>query len=353
MFNKLATLNIWDYEIFGNTASSVAVSLAIFVILITVFNIFRFVLLSKLRNLAEKTKTDIDDVSIKIIENLSPSFYFFISFYFATLTLSVGDVVVNIIEVVLILFIVVQAVNTIHIAIDFIIRKRVSGSGGEDTKGSVEFISGLLKAVLWIIGVMMVFSNFGINITSLIAGLGIGGIAVALALQNILGDLFSSFAIHFDKPFRVGDFIVVGDKKGVIEKIGIKTTRIRALQGEEVIISNRELTSAQIQNFKNMQERRASFSFGIIYETPTEILKKIPEIVKDIIDGIPGTRFNRTHFKQFDDSALSFEVVYYVLSGDYDEYMNIQQEINIKIMEAFKEVGVSMAYPTRTVYMQK
>ncbi len=158
---------------------------------------------------------------------------------------------------------------------------------------------------------------------------------------------------RFDKPFVPGDFIVVGDKKGTVEKIGIKTTRLKALQGEELIISNKELTSAQIQNFKKMEERRISFSFGVTYETPVEKVKKIPDIIKDIIDKEDGARFDRAHFSRFDDSALNFDIIYYVGSGDYADYMDIQQSINIKILEVFEEMRIGMAYPTQTIYMQK
>jgi small-conductance mechanosensitive channel len=197
-----------------------------------------------------------------------------------------------------------------------------------------------------------VLSNAGVDITSLIAGLGIGGIAVALALQNVLSDLFSSFAIHFDKPFLVGDFIIVGDQMGVVEKIGIKTTRIRALQGEELVFANKELTDAHIQNFKKMRERRVVFSIGVLYETPQKHLQEISWLLRSIIEKQEQVRFDRAHFARFDASALTFEVVYYVLSDEYTTYMDIQQQINFAILEAFSARHISMAYPTQTVYLQ-
>ena len=211
----------------------------------------------------------------------------------------------------------------------------------------------IIKGVIWGFGILLVLSNLGINISSLLAGLGIGGIAVALALQNILGDLFSAFAIYLDKPFEVGDFIVVGESKGTVEKIGIKTSRLRALQGEELIISNKELTNARIQNFKKMKERRITFRLGVTYETPLEKLKKIPEIIKQIITSFEDTRFERAHFVQFGDFALIFEVVYYMTTPAYIDYLNTQEKINFKIKEIFEKENIEMAYPTQTIFLKK
>ncbi len=175
----------------------------------------------------------------------------------------------------------------------------------------------------------------------------------SMAAQNILADLFSSFAIYFDKPFVIGDFVIVGDKMGVVEKVGIKTTRIRALQGEEIVMPNKDLTSSHIQNFKKMRERRVVFTFGVTYETKTESLRAIPAMVRKIIESQEKTRFDRAHFSAYGESDLTFEVVYYVLSGDYNKYMDIQQAINLEIKEAFERQGIDFAYPTRTRYLTR
>jgi len=171
-------------------------------------------------------------------------------------------------------------------------------------------------------------------------------------MKNILGDLFSSFAIFFDKPFLPGDFIQVGDKSGTVKKIGIKTTRIQASQGEEIVFSNQELTSSRVHNFKKMEERKISFSFGVVYETPLKKIKKISKMVKEIIVDIDKARFDRAHFSRFDDSALNFDVVYFVESDGYKTYMDIQQKINLKILEVFEKEEIEMAYPTRVVYQK-
>jgi len=353
MFEQIKTMEVWRYTLAGNTVGDFAITLTAFIGFLVVFKVFQVIILSRLRKLAEKTETDIDDTLVSIIKSLKPPFYSFLAFYAATFFLVLNDVFQKIIDVVLVIWIVMQIIVATQILIDYVVRKRMKEEEDAVAENAINILGKISKAILWIIGLLFIFSNLGFNVTSLVAGLGIGGIAVALALQNILSELFSSFAIYFDKPFAPGDFIVVGDKKGVVEKIGIKTTRLKALQGEELIISNKELTSAQIQNFKKMKERRASFSFGVTYETSIEKVKKIPTVIKDLIDKEDGARFDRAHFSRFDDSALNFDVVYYVGSGDYADYMDIQQNINFKIMEIFEEMEVDMAYPTQTIYMQK
>jgi small-conductance mechanosensitive channel len=192
-----------------------------------------------------------------------------------------------------------------------------------------------------------------VNITSLIAGLGIGGVAVALGLQSILSDLFSSFAIHFDKPFLVGDLIMVGDKIGTVERIGIKTTRIRALQGEEIVFGNKQLTDTRIQNYRKMRNRWIVFAIGVSYETPNTVLQEIPALLRTVIESQPKARFDRAHFARFDPSALTFEIAYFVLTDSYRTYMDVQQEINFGILQAFAERKIAPAHPMRVVTMQQ
>jgi small-conductance mechanosensitive channel len=203
---------------------------------------------------------------------------------------------------------------------------------------------------LWVLGGLFILSNLGIEVTSLIAGLGIGGIAVAFALQGILSDLFSSFSIYFDKPFRIGDFIVIGTDSGIVERIGIKSTRIRTLQGEELVVSNAELTTARVQNFKKMQERRIVTNFGITYETDAQLLRQVKSVVQDIFGCIDGAKLDRVFFTTFGDSALQYEVVYFVSSSEYAEFLRVQEEFNIALFEKFAELGIDFAYPTQTIY---
>jgi len=212
----------------------------------------------------------------------------------------------------------------------------------------------VLRLFLSVIAVLLALDNIpGVEITALVASLGIGGIAVALALQNVLGDLFASLSIVFDKPFFVGDFIIVDSYLGTVENIGLKTTRIRSLSGEQLIFSNNDLLKSRIRNYKRMSERRVVFSIGVTYETPADKLKKVPDMIRVIIDGIDKTRFDRAHFSAYGDFSLNFEIVYYVLDPDYNLYMDIQQEINLRIYRQFQEETIAFAYPTRTLYLNR
>lgn len=353
MLDQFFTAPYWQYELFGNTLQNYAVALLAFVGFFIVFKIFQSIILFKLKKLAEKTKTDVDDTLIRIFLSLRPSFFSFIAFYLALNFLTISIFVKKVISVLLIIWIVYQIIKAVQILIDYLVERALKKDKQAGSKQIIGLVSKISKGVLWALGGLLILQNLGVNVTSLIAGLGIGGIAIALALQNILGDLFSSFAILFDKPFVPGDFIIVGSHKGTVEKIGIKTTRIRSVNGEEIVISNKELTSANIQNFQKLKERRAVISFGVAYETPTSKVRHIPKIVKDIIKEIKDAKFDRAHFSKFDDSALTFEVVYFVKSDDYEKYMDVNQKILIKIKSEFEKEGIDMAYPTRTIYMAK
>lgn len=342
----------WSYELWGNTTKEYLIAVIVFAAFLLVFGLFRHIILRHLEKLAKTTKTDIDDTLIRIVRTLRPPFYAFVAFYIGFRTLTTTPLIQKIVSIILIAWITYQVIIALSILIDYAFEKKLKGKKKEDATVII-LLKKISKALLWVFGGLFLLSNLGVDVTSLIAGLGIGGIAVALALQNILGDLFSSFAIYFDKPFEVGDFIVIGDKKGTVEKIGIKTTRLRSTQGEEIIISNQELTNAQIQNFKRMEERRSVFGFGVVYEISSEKLQKIPGIVEKIIESTKLTRFDRVHFVSFDDSALSFEVSYYIQSSDYKTYRDTHQEILFKIKEVFEKEKIDMAYPTQTLYVNK
>ena len=211
----------------------------------------------------------------------------------------------------------------------------------------------VLFGAIWALALLFGLDQLGFDVTALVAGLGIGGIAVALAVQNILGDLFASAAIVLDKPFMVGDFIVVGTNAGTVEKVGLKTTRVRSLSGEQLVFTNAQLLNSQIRNFKRMQERRIAFSIGVTYETPLEKLRQIPAWLKAAVESRPQARFDRAHFKEYAEFSLAFEIVYYVLSADYAVYMDRQQAINLALFEKFAAEGVAFAYPTRTLYIRQ
>lgn len=207
----------------------------------------------------------------------------------------------------------------------------------------------IINALLWIVGLVFLFDNLGFNVAAVLTGLGVGGIAIALAAQTILGDLFNYFVIFFDQPFELGDFIIVDDKMGAVEYIGLKTTRIRSLQGEQIIFSNSNLTNSIIHNYKRMNERRVLFKIRVVYETSSEKLDAIPSMIRSIIEEQGETRFDRAHFASFEDYSLNFEIVYYTLSADYNRYMDIQEKINLQIHRKFKTAKIAFALPTYSV----
>ena len=350
----IVTYNL-DIEFFGNSVGEYAIALVIFVVLSVLFKLVQWTILRKLAKLAEKTKTDIDDTLIRIVKSLKPGFYLFIAFFFASQSLVFTTIGTKVLNVILVGWIAFQIVIALQILIDYIIEKKFADldGDGEPDNGIISFMSGLIKGALWIVALLMLLSNLGVNVTGLMAGLGVGGLAIAFALQGVFADLFASFAIYLDKPFSVGDHIVVGTDRGVVEKIGIKSTRIRALQGEEIIISNQELTSARVNNFKRLEERRITTQFGVTYDTPKEKLEKIPGIIQKIVEDEKMTRFDRVFFTTFGDSALLFDLVYYIESDDYKEYLKAQQTMNFKIIDEFEKLGVEMAFPTQTIYLEK
>lgn len=248
-----------------------------------------------------------------------------------------------------------RGVRMLQMAVSYGLEK-IYLKGREADPGSVATVKTMSAITNWVIfagGVVFLLDNMGVNVSAVVAGLGIGGIAVALAAQAVLGDLFASFSIFLDKPFQPGDFIIVGDLMGTVEQIGIKTTRVRSLSGEQLVFSNADLTSSRIRNFKQMFERRALFQFGVVYQTPLDKVKRIPDMVREIIGGIGETRLDRANFFKFGDSSLDFEVVYYVKKPDYNIYMNCQERINLALMERFQKEGIEFAYPTRTLYIEK
>ncbi|MFI8617792.1 mechanosensitive ion channel family protein [Acidovorax sp. NPDC077693] len=231
--------------------------------------------------------------------------------------------------------------------------QRHSSSGMTQVSASATLLSWGLRTLLWSVVALAILSNLGVNITAFIASLGVGGIAVALAVQNILGDLFASLAIAVDKPFEVGDFIVVGNVSGTVQVIGLKTTRIRSLQGEQIVMSNTDLLKQTISNYRMLEKRRIVFQFGVSYATTPEQAEAIPGVVRRLIEAHPELRLDRVHFKSFGESSLQYEVVYIVQDPAFNLYMDLQQSINLALMREFKAMGVAFAFPTSTVHIAR
>lgn len=338
--------------IFG-IETSYAIALGVFIISWAVFWGIQKLVVNRLTKLADKTENDFDDALVCILETIHPLVLGAAALALAVRFTTLPTIAVQVVSAIFLVAIVYQVSVGVSKAIDLAILKKRGKKISGDQQSAMTLLSTSVKWIIWLVGALLILSNLGINITSLIAGLGIGGIAIAFALQNILSDLFSSFAIYFDKPFEVGDFIMVGSITGTVEKIGIKTTRLRALQGEQVVIPNKTLTSENIQNFKKLQRRRAVLNPGVLYETPSKLVKEIPDIAKKIVEKEDMAEFDRAHFKAFGDSALVYEIVYYVLSDQYADFMDVNQRIQFALKEEFEKKGIEFAYPTQTLYVKK
>jgi len=345
----------WERVFWGNQTSEWLLALGVFLVALIALKIFRQVVIARMKKLFAKTETRLDDIIIQAIEAIHWPFYVFVSIFVALQILSVPSLVMQAAYYVFLISMVYYAIRALEKFVDYgtqiVVEKRQEEDG--NNVGIIKFLSSIIKILLWVGALLLILSNMGVDVTSMIAGLGIGGVAVALALQNILGDLFSSLAIYFDKPFKVGDFIMVGQHMGTVKRVGIKSSRIESLTGEELVISNTELTNARIQNYGVMEERRILFTFGVVYNTSPEKLRQIPQMVKEVIEARELTRFDRSNFKEFGDSALIFENVYYVQTSDYNKYMDIQEAINLGIAEKFAQERIEFAFPTQTINLVK
>lgn len=331
-------------------------ALGVFIVLNFFFWLVRTIVLVRLKALSTRTSTDVDDMLINAVTGIRTWVYSIVSIFVALQLFDLPDWADKMLLGVFLFAVVWQLIEVVVVIFDYGATRMLAKD--EDHDGEVDpnaatathMVTLLGRIILWGFGGIFLLSNLGVEVTSLIAGLGIGGIAVAFALQGILSDLFSSFSIYFDKPFRIGDFIVIGEHSGNVERIGIKTTRIRTLQGEELVVSNAELTSTRVQNFKRMQERRIVVNFGITYETSPDKVETVPGLVEKVFSNVGAARLDRVHFTSFGDSALVFEVVYYVDSADYNDYLDANQTINHGLLRTFAEEGIEFAYPTQTIY---
>jgi small-conductance mechanosensitive channel len=307
--------------------------------------------IKKLDALANKTSTIVDDLFVDILKNIKTYFILFISFYTPILFMDIDVSYKLKIDKVLMIICAIQVAQLSGRLINFWIGKYLNTQRGEagEKIASLRFMTIGLKIIVYSVIFLSMLNNLGIDVTALITGLGIGGVAVALALQNILTDLFSSLTIVLDKPFVVGDFIVVNDFMGTVEFIGIKTTRLRSISGEQLIFGNGDLLQSRIRNFKRMNERRIAQNLTVTYQTSAEMLNKIPTLVKCIIDPIESVRFDRCHFLRFKDSSLEFELVYWVESAEFNDYADKAHKINVAIFKEFNEHSIDFAYPTQTL----
>jgi small-conductance mechanosensitive channel len=345
--------NILKFSIWGNSVKDYLVFIGFILVLIAGLNFLKYFLLRKLKKTVQNTKNKIDDMVLRIVEKYALPFIYFLVIYFSFNLISIQPFARKIIDMAIIVITTFFALRLLVVFVTHLLRYYWT-KGGEDelNAGSLKGLNSFINIIIWSLGFIFLLDNLGFQISAVIAGLGIGGIAIGLAAQAVLGDMFSYFVIFFDKPFKVGDFIFVDNVAGTVDRIGIKTTRIASLSGEQLIFPNSKLTNSRVHNFKLMENRRIAFKFGVTYQTTQEKLKQIPGIVKGIIDTIENARFNRAHFFSYGDFSLIFEVVFYVLSPDYNVYMDIQQEINLRLNEEFSKQDIIFAYPTQTILLE-
>jgi small-conductance mechanosensitive channel len=346
--------NFFNQVYYGNTVTTYLTALGVFIVGVLLIKIFKGIVLKRLKKWAESTETTLDDFLVRGIERTIVPLLYFLSFYLAIKSLNLDKKIERYFDVFSIIIFTFFILRTISSVLAYSLRTFVKKRGADEQKQKqLKGISTVISVIIWSLGFVFVLDNLGFKISAVIAGLGIGGIAIALAAQAILGDLFSYFVILFDRPFEIGDFISVADKSGTIEHIGIKTTRVRSLGGEQLIFANTDLTNSRIHNFKRLEKRRVAFKLGVVYQTSAEQLKEIPEIVKNIIISEPKTEFSRGHFASFGDFSLIFEFVYFILDRDYVQYMDTQQKINLSIYQEFEKRGIEFAYPTQLLYVNK
>ncbi len=343
-----------DRTYFNNTVQDYLIALGIVLLSILFIRIFRSVILKKLKVWAASTETQYDDLVVKAVERFGMPAINLLAIYWGIHYLTLSEKAVRVVEVatasVIAFFLIRLVSSTLRFMLEAYVRKQ---DEGEEKVKQIGGIILLISIVVWGIGLIFLFDNLGYDVTAIIAGLGVGGIAIALAAQNILGDLFNYFVIFFDRPFEIGDFLVIDDKKGNVEHIGIKTTRIKSLSGEQLIFSNSDLTNSRIHNYKRMARRRIDFTIGVTYQTTPEQLREIPTIIKTTIENIQNATLDRTHFAKFGDFSLNFETIYFVESSEFNAYMDIQQKINLALVDEFAKRGIEFAYPTQTLFITK
>lgn len=308
-----------------------------------------------LDNLTRLTRTELDDLIIELLKKTRGLFIVIVAVWsgasFLTLSAENQSWLMRGLGVALFVQGGLWATGLINYGVGRYRRRQEEEDPGLATAlGAVGFVA---KAVVWAVFVLLILQNLGVEITAILAGVSISGIAIALAVQNVLGDLLGSLSIILDKPFVIGDFIVVGEFSGTVEHVGLKSTHIRSVSGEQLVFSNSDLLSSRIRNYKRMQERRAVFTIGVTYDTPAETLEAIPDMVKAIVEDQEQTRFDRCHFKSFGESSLDIETVFHMTVPDYDTFMDAQQAINIELFRLFEREGIEFAFPTQVLKLEQ
>lgn len=329
-------------------------ALVIFVVALLLLQVIKTLIGHRARKMAESGRFRWAELAADLADRTSLVFLLLEACFLASLILLLPDRARAIANAVAIIALIVQGAIWGAATVTYLVARYAKERMDADPTSvtTISAVGVLGRIAIYSVAVLLILDNLGVDVTAMVAGLGIGGVAVALAAQNMLGDLFASASIVLDKPFVLGDFIIVGSEMGTIERIGLKTTRVRSLSGEQLVFANNDLLQSRIRNYKRMLERRVVFSVGVVYGTPQEQVAAIPAMLREAVEAQDQVRFDRAHFKDFGNFSLNFEIVYYVLSPDYALYMDIQQAINLMLYERFTNQGIEFAFPTQTIFLE-
>jgi small-conductance mechanosensitive channel len=339
----------------GNSISQWLLALGVTLVLFLFLRLVASALIRRLQSLSRRTRPELDDFLVELLRKTRGLFIILIALWAGSLSLTLPPIYETWFRRGLGIGLLVQgALWATGVVNYFLVRYRrrqtEEDPGMATALGALGFVA---KAVVWAVFLLLILQNLGVEITALLAGVSVSGIAVALAVQNVLGDLLGSLSIALDKPFVIGDFIVVDEYSGTVEHVGLKSTHIRSVSGEQLVLSNSDLLNSRIRNYKRMQERRAVFTLGVTYDTPAEKLEAIPGMVREVVEKQEQTRFDRCHFNNFGDFSLEIETVFYMTVPDYDVFMDVQQAINLELYRRFAQEGIEFAFPTQTLHVQK
>ena len=344
-----------QHEFLDNTFRAWMVSFIILAAIMLILRIVRMVVVRHLAAIARRTSTAVDDLVVELILRTRFILVLVMGVYAASFALHLPEARIRLLRSLAVIALLVQGALWGNHLITFWLTRYLKGRGADDaaSRTTLSTLGFVGRAVLWTTLLLLALDNLGIKITGLITGLGIGGVAVALAAQEVLKDLFASLAIALDKPFLLGDAIAVDAFSGTVEHIGIKTTRIRSITGEELVFSNSDILNSRLRNYRRMQERRVVLNLGVAYETPAEKLAEIPVMLKEILEAQRGVVFDRAHLRTFGEFSLLFEIAFTIQSPDYVEFMDAQHAINLAILRRFQAEGVRFAFPRRTVRLEE
>lgn len=338
----------------GNTVEAYSIALLNIAVGIAIANLLKRLILRRLKHWAKRTTNTLDDQLVRLIERPTLWLLYLGSCYISLQNLNLHPTIEQLITIVGVIFATLLLLQLVGSVVEYSLRIYAFLHRKQpNMRESITALIPAVRVVLWAVGIVFVLDNLGFDISAVVTGLGIGGVAIALASQGILQDLFSYFSILLDRPFEIGDFIVIDDMAGTVQQVGIKTTRLQSLDGEQLILANTDLTASRIQNFQRMDQRRIAFNLGVTYETNMTQLEKIPDIIRNILEEIPQITFDRAHFASFGDFSLNYEIVYLVQTNDYTVYRDVQQQMNLAIKEQFDQAGIEFAYPTQVLYLNQ